>query len=120
MIDRIQGKFIGRNKAVAYKDLVFTVATASDENLNFEEQTLETLKTLELNLNESNSSKKHILCAQVYITNMKNKKKMDELWCQWIGEDQKNWPQRACLGVALEGNIQIEITLTAIRKDIKN
>lgn len=115
MIERIQGKFEGRNKAVAYKDLVFTVATASDDTLDFEKQTKQTLETLELNLKELNSSKEQILSAQVYISDMNNKKKMDELWCQWIGENQKDWPQRACLGVALEGSIQIEITLSAIR-----
>lgn len=115
MIERIEGKFEGRNKAVAYKDLVFTVATASDDTLGFEEQTIQTLKTLELNLEELNSSKKQILSAQVYISDMNNKKKMDELWCQWIGDNQQHWPQRACLGVALEGGIQIEITLSAIR-----
>ena len=115
MIERIQGKFEGRNKSVAYRELVFTVATASDDTLEFDEQTKQTLKTLELNLAELNSSKEQILSAQVYISDMKNKNKMDEIWCDWIGEDQKNWPQRACLGVALEGGIQIEITLTAVR-----
>lgn len=115
MIERIQGKFEGRNKSVAYRELVFTVATASDDTLEFDEQTKQTLKTLELNLAELNSSKEQILSAQVYISDMKNKNKMDEIWCDWIGEDQKKWPQRACLGVALEGGIQIEITLTAVR-----
>ena len=115
MIERVQGKFEGRNKAVAYKDLVFTVATASDDTLNFEEQTKETLETLEFNLLQMGSSKKKILSAQVYITNMKNKRRMDELWCKWIGDNQEDWPQRACLGVVLEGAIQIEITLTAIK-----
>lgn len=75
MIERIQGKFEGRNKAVAYKDLVFTVATASDDTLGFEEQTIQTLKTLEVNLEELNSSKKQILSAQVYISDMNNKKR---------------------------------------------
>jgi enamine deaminase RidA (YjgF/YER057c/UK114 family) len=115
MIDRIQGKFEGRNKTVGYKDLVFTVATASDDSLDFEAQTRQTFETLDLNLEELNSSKKQILSAQVYISSMSNKNKMDEIWCEWIGKSQKDWPQRACLGVALEGNIQIEITLTAIR-----
>ncbi len=115
MIERIQGKFEGRNKSVAYRELVFTVATASDDTLEFDEQTKQTLKTLESNLAELNSSKELILSAQVYISDMKNKNKMDEIWCDWIGKNQKNWPQRACLGVALEGGIQIEITLTAVR-----
>lgn len=115
MIKRIQGKFEGRNKTVAYKDLVFTVATASDDTLDFEQQTLQTLQTLALNLEEMNSSKKQILSAQVYLSHMHNKKKMDELWCEWIGPHQEDWPQRACLGVALEGGILIEITLSAVK-----
>lgn len=115
MIERIQGQYQGRNKAVAYKDLVFTVATASDESLDFVEQLKQTLSTLDDNLKQMNSDKTKILSAQVYLSDMNNKKTMDAIWCDWIGDDQKNWPQRACLGVQLEGNIQVEITLTAVK-----
>jgi len=40
---------------------------------------------------------------------------MDDIWQQWLGEDPQHWPQRACLGVALEGDTLIEVSVTAIR-----
>ena len=63
------------------------------------------------------SDKTKILSAQVYIANMQDKPKMDEVWKEWIGKDPNNWPQRACLGVDLEGNVLIEVTVTAVRKE---
>ena len=40
---------------------------------------------------------------------------MDVVWCEWFGENPQDWPQRACLGVDLEGDVLIEITVTAVR-----
>ena len=34
MIERINGSYLGFSKSSAYKDLVWTVATASDESLD--------------------------------------------------------------------------------------
>ena len=47
MITRVRGKYIGRNAASAYKDLVWTVATAIDTTLDIEGQTRETLVVLD-------------------------------------------------------------------------
>ena len=46
---------------------------------------------------------------------MKFKSSMDAVWCEWFSESPDNWPQRACLGVDLEGDVLIEITVTAVR-----
>jgi enamine deaminase RidA (YjgF/YER057c/UK114 family) len=116
MIERIKGASLGRNKSTAYKDLVWTVATASDENLDLAGQTSQTLSTIESNLTELGSDKTRIVSAQVYISNMAEKPAMDEVWKEWIGSDPDNWPQRACLGVDLEGQCLIEVTVTAARK----
>lgn len=94
--------------------MVFTVATSSDLSLDIEGQTKLTLETIENNLIELNSSKEKILCAQVFIANMKDKNKMDAIWTQWLGANPQHWPQRACLGVDLEGNTLIEVTVTAL------
>ena len=115
MIERVQGIYAGRNKSSAYKDLVWTVATASDTSLCLKEQTELTLQTIQGNLSELGSSKHRILSAQVYIANMQDKPVMDEIWKKWLGDDQQNWPQRACLGVVLEGNVLIEVTVVAAR-----
>ena len=42
---------------------------------------------------------------------------MDSVWNTWIGNNPENWPQRACLGVNLEGNYLIEITVVALRDE---
>jgi enamine deaminase RidA (YjgF/YER057c/UK114 family) len=115
MIERKMGIYHGRNKSSAYKDLVWTVATASDTSVDIAQQTLLTLNTIEDNLIELGSDKSSIVSAQVYIANMADKAIMDEVWCQWLGENPQHWPQRACLGVALEGDVLIEVTVTAIR-----
>ncbi|WP_045400106.1 RidA family protein [Vibrio campbellii] len=115
MIERKRGIYQGRNKSSAYKDLVWTVATSSDTTLGIVEQTELTLLTIEDNLLELGSDKTRIVSAQVYIANMKDKPLMDAVWCEWMGDNSDHWPQRACLGVDLEGDVLIEVTVTAVR-----
>jgi len=116
MIERIKGTCPGRNTSSAYKDLVWTVATASDEHLDLTGQTFQTLNAIESNLIELGSDKSRIISAQVYIADIADKPVMDAVWNKWIGDDPGNWPQRACLGVNLEGQFLIEVTVTATRK----
>ena len=115
MIERKRGIYQGRNKSSAYKDLVWSVATSSDTTLGVVEQTELTLRTIEDNLLELGSDKTRIVSAQVYIANMKDKPLMDAVWCEWMGDNSDHWPQRACLGVDLEGDVLIEVTVTAVR-----
>lgn len=117
MIERINGTYLGFSKSTAYKDLVWTVATASDENLDLAGQTSQTLNIIERNLTELGSDKTKIVSTQVYISNMADKPVMQEVWKEWIGSDASHWPQRACLGVELEGQCLIEVTVTAVRND---
>ncbi len=116
MIERKRGIYQGRNKSSAYKDLVWTVATSSDTTLDIVGQTKLTLETIEGNLEELGSNKTQIVSAQVFIANMLDKPKMDNVWCEWLGENSEHWPQRACLGVTLEGDVLIEVTVTAVRR----
>lgn len=115
MIERKIGIYDGRNKSSAYKDLVWTVATASDTSVGIEEQTKLTLDTIQTNLVELGSDKTRIVSAQVYIANMADKQLMDSVWKSWFGLNPEHWPQRACLGVNLEGDVLIEVTVTAVR-----
>ena len=115
MIERKPGIYEGRNKSTAYKDLVWTVATSSNTSLGIEEQTRLTLNTIQENLLELGSDKSRIVSAQVYIANMAEKNQMDKVWKEWLGPNPDHWPQRACLGVALEGDVLIEVTVTAVR-----
>jgi len=115
MIERKRGVYDGRNKSSAYKDLVWTVATSSDTSVGIEQQTKLTLDTIQANLTELGSDKSRIVSAQVYIANMVEKQKMDVVWTNWLGSNPEHWPQRACLGVNLEGEVLIEVTVTAVR-----
>ncbi len=115
MIERKAGIYDGRNKSSAYKDLVWTVATASDTSVGIEQQTLLTLEIIQENLIELGSDKTRIVSAQVYIANMADKPLMDAVWQEWLGGNTQHWPQRACLGVNLEGDVLIEVTVTAVR-----
>lgn len=116
MIERKRGIYDGRNKSSAYKDLVWTVATSSDTSVGIEQQTKLTLDTIQANLIELGADKTSIVSAQVYIANMADKQLMDTVWKNWFGHNPEHWPQRACLGVNLEGDVLIEITVTAVRK----
>jgi hypothetical protein len=40
------------------------------------------------------------------------------VWKDWLGDNPENWPQRACLGVELEGDVLIEVTVTAVRNEL--
>jgi enamine deaminase RidA (YjgF/YER057c/UK114 family) len=115
MIERKRGNYAGRNKSSAYRDLVWTVATSSDTSLGIEGQVTLTLDTIQANLIELGSDKSRILSAQVFIANMADKAKMDNIWQRWLGDEPQHWPQRACLGVDLEGDVLIEVTVTAVR-----
>ncbi len=115
MIERYQGKYTGRNRACAYRDLVWTVGTAQDDSLNLADQTRKTLQAIEKNLADAGSDKHSIVNAVVYITDINAKKDMDDVWKEWIGDDPENWPQRACVGTQLAGNTLVEITVTAVR-----
>ena len=90
MIERRGGGYpAGRSQSSAYRDLVWSVATACDERLDLAGQTAQALHTLEANLRELGSDKTRIVSA--------------------------HWPQRACVGAALGGNWLIEVTVVAVR-----
>jgi enamine deaminase RidA (YjgF/YER057c/UK114 family) len=111
MIQRFAGAVPTRSRAVVHDGLVFTVATAAVKSPSVYEQTKQTLATIDRNLADAGSSKSRILSATVYITDMAHKPEMDRAWGEWL--DPANPPQRACLGVALEGDTLVEIVVTA-------
>ena len=117
MIDRSGGVYPpGRSTSAGYKDLVWVVATARDENLGLAAQTLQTLESIDKSLAEWGSDKTKIVSAQVYLSDIDNKPVMDKVWMNWIGNNPVHWPHRACVGAGLGGNWLIEVTVTAIRE----
>jgi len=94
-IERWQGDARGRSRATAWRDLVFTVATATGDSVA--EQTRASLAQISANLADAGTDNTRLLSATVYLTDIASKAEMDTEWCEWIGE-AANWPQRACVG----------------------
>jgi enamine deaminase RidA (YjgF/YER057c/UK114 family) len=111
MIQRLAGKVPSRSRAVVHDGLVYTVATAAQKSPSLYEQTRQALAAIDKTLAEAGSSKSRILRATVYITDMGKKSEMNRAWDEWV--DMANPPQRACIGVALEGDDLVEIPVIA-------
>src|SRR5262245_47508069 len=114
-IERYPGSAQGRSRAVAFENLVFTVATAADAGRSLQEQTRAVLARIEQNLADAGSDRTRLLSATVYLTNIAHKPEMDEVWNEWIGGPE-NWPQRACVQAGLSPNVLIEVMVIATRK----
>ena len=91
-IRRLRGPAAGRNQAVAYGGLVWTVGSARDTRLDLKGQTRETLENIEKSLRALGSDKTRLLSAQVFITDMSRKAEMDEAWNEWVGPNPEHWP----------------------------
>jgi enamine deaminase RidA (YjgF/YER057c/UK114 family) len=111
-IQRFPGNAVGRSRAVAFGDLVFTVATAGGST-TIQEQTRQVLARIDQNLADAGSDKTRLLSATVYLTDIAGKAAMDEVWNEWIGAE--NWPQRACVQVGLTPGVLVEMTVIAAR-----
>jgi len=110
-IERWAGSAAGRSRIVKHGGLVYTVATARDKAASVGRQTVDALAVIDANLAEAGTDKSRLLSATVYITDMAHKPEMDAAWRAWV--DPENAPQRACIGVALEGRDLVEIVVTA-------
>ena len=96
---------------MAHGDLVYAVHTAPTKSPSLYEQTRDALAAIDRTLAEVGSHKSRILRATVYITDMGRKPEMNRAWDEWV--DKTNPPQRACIGVALDGQDLVEILITA-------
>lgn len=114
MIERWRGQAKGRNRASAYRDLAWTVATAPGADIK--EQTGKALAVLEQNLTDAGADRTRLISATIYLADMSTKPAMDELWNAWIGPDPTHWPQRACVGAVLADGCLVEIVVVAARR----
>lgn len=114
-IRRIAGAYPGRCKLVAlpapHRGIVFTVATARVKHPSVYAQTRDALAVIDANLAEAGIDKTRILSATVYVVDMTRKAEMNRAWMEWVAPGHE--PQRACLGVVLEGADLVEIVAVA-------
>lgn len=118
-ITRWSGSAKGRHRAVAYGDLVWTVATATDTGAEFEAQVIQSLQMLQSHLTLAGSARTHLLSVQVMLTDILNRGAFDALWQEWIGPDPECWPQRACFQAALAPGLLIEIVAVAAPASVR-
>ena len=107
----IHGK--GRSRTVAYGNLVWTVANATDAEASFEVQVAQSLEMLEAHLKVAGSARTHLLSLQVILTDIEKRPEFDSQWQEWIGPDPAHWPQRACFQSSLAPGLQIELIAVA-------
>lgn len=87
---------------------------AKDLKKDVKGQTQEILAEIDRLLAKCGSDKSKILAATIWVTDIRNRAPMNEVWTAWI--DKKNLPARACVEAALaDPNALVEIMVTAAR-----
>jgi len=77
-------------------------------------QTKEILGEIDRLLAKSGSSKSKVLQAQIWVTDIRNRALMNEVWTAWV--DPKNLPARACVESALaDPRALVEIMVVAAK-----
>jgi enamine deaminase RidA (YjgF/YER057c/UK114 family) len=83
-----------------------------DASKGIEEQTSSMLEKVDELLEQAGSDKEHILSATIYIKNMNDFSKMNEVWDNWIPEGFA--PARACVEASMARDVLlVEISVIA-------
>ena len=112
-IQRVAGHMPGLSWGTSYNGFAWAVAIATDRDLDLYGQTVSTLAEIDRVLDELGTDKTRLLNATVYITNMQLRDEMHRAWCEWIGENPQDWPQRACVGTDLFQKALVEVVVVA-------
>jgi len=103
------------SQAVVHGDTVYLCGlTATDCGLDVTGQTEEILAKIDDRLAKCGAEKSKLLSATIYLTDIKLKPFMNEVWKAWLGD--LNRPTRACVGGAeLEPDVLVEIVVSAAK-----
>jgi enamine deaminase RidA (YjgF/YER057c/UK114 family) len=101
--------------AVEYGNTVYLAGiVAEDLNKDVKGQTKEIVDEIDRLLAKCGSSKSKILQVQIWVTDIRNRAPMNEVWSAWI--DPKNLPARACVEAKLaDPRALVEIMLIAAK-----
>ena len=113
-IKRVQGGARGRSSGSACGGFAWAVATSDDDVADMYQQTRNALAKIDGILAELGTGKTRLVNATVYVDAFHLKEEMDRAWCEWIGDDQANWPQRACIEARLHKYGLVEIVVIAV------
>jgi enamine deaminase RidA (YjgF/YER057c/UK114 family) len=103
------------SQAVIHGDTVYLAGiVAKDLNKDVKGQTKEILDDIDRLLGKSASSKSKLLSATIWVTDIRNRAPMNEVWTAWV--DPKNLPARACVEAALaDPKALVEIMVVAAK-----
>ncbi|MCC8965352.1 hypothetical protein H8A95_24305 [Bradyrhizobium sp. Pear76] len=114
-IDRAPGVAPGRSSGSAYGNLIWAVATSDDKTLDLDGQIAAAFAKIERVLGHFNTDKRYLVSANIFLSNLDNKKEFDVAWKGWVGDNPEHWPQRACIGATLSPGTLVEISVVAAR-----
>jgi len=112
-IRRVQGGARGRSSGSAAGGFAWAVATSDDPVADMYRQTCNALAKLDGILADLDTDKTRLVNVTVYVDKIQLKAEMDRAWCEWIGDDPVNWPQRACIEARLYKYDLVEIVAIA-------
>jgi len=103
------------SQAVEYGDTVYLAGiVAKDLNKDVKGQTREIVDEIDRLLAKCGSGKSKILQAQIWVTDIRNRALMNEVWTAWV--DPKNLPARACVEAKLaDPKALVEIMVIAAK-----
>lgn len=88
------------SQAVKHGDTVYLAGiVAKDLNKDVKGQTQEILDEIDRLLGKCGSSKSKVMQCQIWVTDIRNRAPMNEVWTEWV--DKSNLPARACVEAKL-------------------
>ena len=102
-------------KAVEHGDTVYLAGILADDlDQDIKGQTKAVLAEIERLLARCGSSKSKLLQCQIWVTDIRNRAPMNEVWSAWV--DAKNLPARACVEAKLaDPRALVEIMVVAAK-----
>jgi enamine deaminase RidA (YjgF/YER057c/UK114 family) len=103
------------SQAVEHGDTVYLAGVvAKDLAKDVKGQTQEVLGEIDRLLAKCGSSKSKVLQAQIWVTDIRNRAPMNEVWTAWV--DPRNLPARACVEAKLaDPRALVEIMVIAAK-----
>ena len=103
------------SQAVEHGNTVYLAGVvAKDLAKDVKGQTQEVLAEIDRLLAKSGSHKSKVLQAQIWVTDIRNRAPMNEVWTAWV--DAKNLPARACVEAKLaDPRALVEILVIAAK-----
>ena len=103
------------SQAVVHGDTVYLAGVvAKDVEQDIKGQTRQVLDEIDRLLAKCGSGKSKVLSAQIWVTDIRNRAPMNDVWSAWI--DKANLPARACVEAKLaDPRALVEIMVVAAK-----